>query len=193
MSEEYTLNKFTLGYPNITITTTDMWKVESLVKNKITVADSAALMSVATLQATVAMEPTEFTVDSLKAVKATSVNKNKSYSSKRSDKIRLEKGLANEQYTYIVRLKDLPVATYNGNVAGFAATNPQVSKKALFKQLANSKKSSQQIRKELRLDLDAPEVKAYSNYLENKQQVFLSKANSKLGRNLNVIYKYKNE
>ena len=192
MSEEYTLNKFTLGYPNITITTTDMWKVESLVKNKITVAVSAALMSVATLQATVAMEPTEFTVDSLKAVKATSVNKNKSYSSKRSDKIRLEKGLANEQYTYIVRLKDLPVATYNGNVAGFAATNPQVSKKALFKQLANSKKSSQQIRKELRLDLDAPEVKAYSNYLENKQQVFLSKANSKLGRNLNVIYKYKN-
>ncbi|MBL4942598.1 MAG: S8 family serine peptidase [Colwellia sp.] len=161
-------------------------------KNKITVAVSAALMSVATLQAAVAMEPTEFTVDSFKAVEATSVNKNKSYSSKRSDKIRFEKGLANEQYTYIVRLKDLPVATYNGNVEGFAATNPQVAKKALFKQLANSKKSSQQIRKELRLDLDSPEVKAYSNYLENKQQVFLSKANSKLGSNLNVIYTYKN-
>ena len=138
------------------------------------------------------MVPTEFTVDSLKAVKATSINKDKSYTSKRSNKIRLEKDLGNEQYTYIVRLKDQPVATYSGTIAGFAATNPQVAKKALFKQLANSKKSSQQIRKELRLDLEAPEVKAYSNYLENKQQVFLSKANSKLGNSLNVIYTYKN-
>jgi len=162
------------------------------VKNKVTVAVSAALMSIATLQAAVGMEPTGFTVDSLKAVQATSINKHNSYSSKRSNKIRLEKGLANEQYTYIVRLKDQPVATYSGNVEGFTATNPQIAKKALFNQLASSTKSSQQIRKELRLDLNSPEVKAYSNYLESKQQVFLSKAQAKLGSNLDVIYKYKN-
>jgi len=162
------------------------------VKNKVTVAVSAALISVATLQTAVGMEPTEFNVDSLKAVKATSINKNKSYSSKRSDKIRLEKGLGNEQYTYIVRLKNQPVATYNGSVEGFSATNPQIAKKALFSKLVNSKKSSQQIRKELRLDLNAPEVKAYSNFLEGKQQEFISKANSKLGGDLTVVYKYKN-
>ena len=161
-------------------------------KNKITVAVSAALISVATLHTAAAMEPTEFTVDSLKAVKATSINKNKSYTSKRSDKIRLEKGLGNEQYTYIVRLKNQPVATYNGSVEGFSATNPQIAKKALFSKLVNSKKSSQQIRKELRLDLNAPEVKAYSNFLEGKQQDFISKANSKLGGDLTVVYKYKN-
>lgn len=161
-------------------------------KNKITVAVSAALMSVVTLQVAAGMEPTEFIVDSLKAVKATSINKNKSYSSKRSDKIRLEKGLGNEQYIYIVRLKNQPIATYNGSVEGFSATNPQIAKKALFSKLVNSKKSSQQIRKELRLDLNAPEVKAYSNFLEGKQQDFISKANSKVGGNLTVVYKYKN-
>ena len=161
-------------------------------KNKITVAVSAALISVATLHTAAAMEPTEFTVDSLKAVKATSINKNKSYTSKRSNKIRLEKGLGNEQYTYIVRLKNQPVATYNGSVEGFSATNPQIAKKALFSKLVKSKKSPQQIRKELRLDLNAPEVKAYSNFLEGKQQNFISKANAKLGGNLSVVYKYKN-
>ena len=161
-------------------------------KNKIAVAVSAALMSVATLQTAAAMEPTVFTVDSLKAVNATSVNKNKSYSEKRSNKIRLEKGLGSEQYTYIVRLKDQPVATYNGSIEGFSATNPQIAKKALLSKLASSKKSSQQIRKELRLDLNSPEVKAYSSFLEGKQQKFLNKANSKLGSNLTVVYKYKN-
>jgi len=162
------------------------------VKNKVAVAVSAALMSVATLQTAVGMGSTDYTVEPLKAVKATSINKNKSYTSKRSNKIHLEKGLGNGQYTYIVRLNDQPVATYSGGVEGFAATNPQIAKKALFNQLANSKKSSQQIRQELRLDLEAPEVKAYSKYLEGKQQTFINKANAKLGANLDIVYKYKN-
>jgi len=161
------------------------------VKSKIAIAVSAAIMSVTTLEAAVAMAPAEFNLQSAKVVKATSVNKNSSYSSKRSNKIRLEKNLGNEKHTYIVRLKDQPVATYDGRVQGFEATNPQIAKKELFSKLTKSKKTSQQIRKELRLDLSSPSVKAYSNYLENKHQTFVQKAKSKLG-NLEISSKYKN-
>ncbi len=161
-------------------------------KNKVTLAVSAALMSVATFQTAADMNPTAFSVDTLTAVNATSMNKNLTYSKKHSDKIRLEKGLGAEQYTYIVRLKDQAVALYDGGIKGYAATNPQIAKKSLFKKLANSKKSSQQIRKELRLDLKSAEVKAYSNYLEGKQAQFLTKASAKLGKNLDVVYTYKN-
>ncbi len=160
--------------------------------NKVTLAVSAALMSVATFQTAADMNPTAFSVDTLTAVNVTSMNKSLTYSKKHSDKIRLEKGLGAEQYTYIVRLKDQAVALYDGGIKGYAATNPQIAKKSLFKKLANSKKSSQQIRKELRLDLKSAEVKAYSNYLEGKQAQFLTKASAKLGKNLDVVYTYKN-
>ncbi|MEW6983672.1 S8 family serine peptidase [Colwelliaceae bacterium 6471] len=161
-------------------------------KNKVAIAVSAALMSVATLHTAVAMEKAVYTVDSLKAVQATSINKDNSYSTKRSGKIRLEKGLGNDKYTYIVRLKDQPIATYDGSIQGLAATNPQIAKESLFRALAKSDMSSQQIRKELRLDLKSAEAQAYGNFLETKHQSFLQKANAKLGNSLDVIYKYKN-
>lgn len=162
------------------------------VNNKVTIAVSTALLSMATLQASASTAPTKYSVETLKSVAATSINKGGMVNTKQAKKFRVEKDLAAGTYTYIVRLKDQPIATYDGSIANLAATNPQIAKKSLFKSLANSKKSSQEIRKELRLDLNSAEAIAYGEYLESKQQTFLTKANSKLGSSLNVVYKYKN-
>lgn len=160
--------------------------------NKVTMAVSTALLSMVTLQASASTVPTQYSAKSLKPVAAMSINKGGMYNKKQAKKFRVEKDLADGTYTYIVRLKDQSIATYDGSVADLTATNPHIAKRSLFKSLANSKKSSQQIRKELRLDLNAPNTIAYANYLESKQQSFLNKATSKLGNRLNVVYKYKN-
>ena len=107
-------------------------------------------------------------------------------------KIVVEPDLASGEYTYIVRLADLPLATYDGSVVGFAATSPKIAKKELFSKLANSKMSSQQVRDELRLDVKSTDAVQYTNYLEDKQQNFLSKARLSLGKQANVVYQYKN-
>jgi subtilisin family serine protease len=162
------------------------------VNNKVTIAVSTALLTMATMQASANTVPTKYSAETLKSVAPISINKGGKLNKQQTKKFRVEKELADGTYTYIVRLKDQPIATYDGSVAGLDATNPQIAKKALFKSLASSTKSSQEIRKELRLDLKAPEVVAYANYLEGKQQTFLNKASGKLGNSLDVVYKYKN-
>jgi subtilisin family serine protease len=162
------------------------------VNNKVTIAVSTALLSMATMQASASTVPTQYSADTLKSVAPISINKGGTYNKQQGKKFRAEKDLADGTYTYIVRLQDQPIATYDGSIAGLDATNPQIAKKSLFKSLANSKKSSQEIRKELRLNLKAPEVVAYASYLESKQESFLNKANSKLGSSLSAVYKYKN-
>ena len=162
------------------------------VNNKVTIAVSTALLTMATMQASASTVPTQYSAELLKSVAPISINKGGKLNKQQTKKFRVEKELAYGTYTYIVRLKDQPIATYDGSVAGLDATNPQIAKKSLFKSLVKSTKSSQEIRKELRLDLKAPEVVAYANYLESKQQTFLNKASSKLGNNIDVVYKYKN-
>ena len=144
------------------------------------------------MQASASTVQTQYLADSLKSVAPTSINKGGTYNKTQVKKFRAEKDLTGGTYTYIIRLKDQPVATYDGSVASLTATNPQIAKKSLFKSLANSNKSSKQIRKELRLDFQAPEIMAYSNYLEAKHQAFLTKASGKLGGSLKVTYQYKN-
>jgi subtilisin family serine protease len=163
-----------------------------LVNNKVTIAVSTALLSMATMQASASTVQTQYLADSLKSVAPISINKGGTYNKTQVKKFRAEKDLTGGTYTYIIRFKDQPIATYDGSVAGLTATNPQIAKKSLFKSLANSKKSSRQIRKELRLDFQAPEIIAYSNYLAAKHQTFLTKASGKLGGSLNVTYQYKN-
>ncbi|SEL57595.1 GlyGly-CTERM domain-containing protein [Colwellia chukchiensis] len=160
--------------------------------NKVTIAVSTALLTMATMQASASTAPTQYSAESLKSATAISINKGGKYNNAQTKKFRVEKNLADGTYTYIVRLKDQPIATYDGSIAGLAATNPQIAKKSLFQSLAKSQKTSQQIRKELRLDLNAPDAVAYAKYLESKQQSFLTKATSKLGSNVDVVYKYKN-
>ncbi len=156
------------------------------------VAVSTALMSVATLQASADMSNAVYAADTIQAVKAISINKGQTSYRHNNKKFVLEKNLGNKQYTYIVRLKNQPIATYDGSIQGLAATNPQIAKKALYKSLVNSKKSSLEIRKELRLDLKSADAVAYGNFLASKQQSFLSKASAKLGDQLKVVYQYKN-
>jgi hypothetical protein len=156
------------------------------VNNKVTIAVSTALLSMATMQASASTVPTQYSADILKSVAPISINKGGTFNKQQAKKFRVEKDLDNGIYTYIVRLKDQPIATYDGSVAGLTATNPQIAKKSLFKSLAKSKKSPQQIRNELRLDLQSADAVAYSNYLDNKQQAFMSKASSKLGSGLEV-------
>lgn len=103
-----------------------------------------------------------------------------------------EENLAAGQYTYIVRLKDMALATYDGSIAGLAATNPRIAKKDLFAKLAKSKMSSQQVRDELRLDTKSKESIQYTNYLATKQSEFLSQAKNQLGSDVEVVYHYKN-
>ena len=103
-----------------------------------------------------------------------------------------ETDLAAGTYTYIVRLNDMALATYDGSIAGLAATNPRIAKKELFAKLAKSKMSSQQVRDELRLDTKSKEAVQYTNFLDSKQQEFLSQAAGKIGKNAEVVYTYKN-
>nr|WP_247664781.1 S8 family serine peptidase [Pseudoalteromonas sp. MMG010] len=100
--------------------------------------------------------------------------------------------MAAGEYTYIVRLKDLPLATYDGSIEGYAATSPKIAKKELFAQLATSKLSSQQVRDELRLDVKSSDAVKYASYLEGKQQTFLAQAQQAAGVSAEVLYTYKN-
>lgn len=155
-------------------------------RNKVALAVSTALMSVS-LSSMASFD------DIHQSIAAAAPNKMKaSADATTAKKFYFEADLAAGQYTYIVRLKDMPLATYDGSIAGLAATNPKIAKKELFAKLANSKMSSQQVRNELRLDTKSKEAVQYTNYLESQQQTFLSQAQKQLGKNAEVIYSYKN-
>jgi len=75
-----------------------------------------------------------------------------------------------EKAVYIIRLADEPVATYNGDIAGFAATNPAV---------LGTRKISQ----------DAS-VDAYLGYLQNVQEAFINQMNSVTGHQVETKFTY---
>jgi len=161
------------------------------VRNKVAVAVSTALMTVSLSSvASVDISSKSLTFEPNLAIKAMTGSKlvNNTY----SKKFVAENNLAAGVYTYIVRLKDMPLATYDGSIAGFAATNPKIAKKELFAKLAKSKMSAQQIRNELRLDTKSKDSVQYANFLASKQADFLTQAQSKLGKNAKVVYQYKN-
>ncbi len=74
---------------------------------------------------------------------------------------------------YVVQLADRPLATYDGGIAGLAATSPG---------LTGSN----------RLDVNAPESIAYLNYLQTQHDNFISSAEIALGRSLDVQFQYLN-
>jgi subtilisin family serine protease len=161
------------------------------VRNKVAVAVSTALMTVSLSSvASVDIASKTLTFEANPALK--SITSSKSANNTYSTKFVAEKNLAAGVYTYIVRLKDMPLATYDGSIAGLAATNPKIAKKELFAKLAKSKMTSQQIRNELRLDTKSNDSVQYTNFLESKQADFLTQAKSKLGKNAQVVYQYKN-
>ncbi len=76
-----------------------------------------------------------------------------------------ENGL-NGEYTYIVELTDEPVARYQGNLSGLAATSPRISGQKLL--------TAQTARKGTNLNA----VNQYTQFLQQKQQGILSQAAS---------------
>lgn len=155
-------------------------------RNKVALAVSTALM-------TVSLSSMASINDARQAIEASAPNKAKSsVNSSVAQKFFFEADLAQGQYTYIVRLNDMALATYDGSIAGLAATNPKVAKKELFAKLINSKMSSQQVRNALRLDTKSKEAVQYANFLENKQQDFLTQAASVIGKKAEVLFSYKN-
>ncbi|MCP4896989.1 MAG: S8 family serine peptidase [bacterium] len=72
---------------------------------------------------------------------------------------------------YIVELNDAPLASYDGSVKGYAATQPR-------------------LRGEHKLQASSPESQAYLGYLAGKRAAFLMKAEQRLGRAPEVLYEY---
>nr|WP_220100138.1 S8 family peptidase [Alteromonas antoniana] len=109
-------------------------------------------------------------LETFKAIAPTSINKYKNTlaPTQRKTLYKAEKGLENKDYVFIVQLSDDPVAMYDGGVQGLEATNPQRSYR-----VTASDKSFKQKHK---LDVNSPQVKAYSSYLEKKQSDFFTKA-----------------
>lgn len=109
-----------------------------------------------------------------------------------SQKFFYEKDLAAGQHTYIVRLTNMPIATYDGSIPGLAATSPKIAKKSLFNTLAKTEMSSLEVRNKLRLDLNSKEAVQYANFLDSKQNKFLSEVSNELGKEASVLFRYKN-
>lgn len=72
---------------------------------------------------------------------------------------------------YIVRLKGQSLAAYSGGIPGLKATSPEVTGRR-------------------KLDVNAPESRAYLDYLAQKRAEFLQAAEQRLGRALTVGYVY---
>jgi uncharacterized repeat protein (TIGR01451 family) len=72
---------------------------------------------------------------------------------------------------FVVILPDKPLATYKGELAGFAATAPSVTGE--------------------KLDVKAPESQAYLDYIQVQQQAYLTTASNVLGRVPEVLFTYR--
>ncbi|MBT0587138.1 S8 family serine peptidase [Alteromonas oceanisediminis] len=151
--------------------------------HKVTLAVSAALMSMSVHSATQlsAALSSSFDVENnvLQASQPVSVNKRVVTNVNQTRKFIPEPELDNKPYVYIVQLKDSPVALYDGGIKGFPATNPKSSELVASSPLEAGK-----------LNVKDTNVKRYANLLEQRQQSFISKANSTMG-NLRVLDTFK--
>jgi subtilisin family serine protease/subtilisin-like proprotein convertase family protein len=78
---------------------------------------------------------------------------------------------ASETGLYIVQLTDASLASYEGGIAGLAATSPRAS---------GARK----------LDASSPASQAYLSYLEGKQSEFITRMEGVLGRSVEVAFQY---
>ncbi|MBW8184262.1 S8 family serine peptidase [Shewanella nanhaiensis] len=91
-----------------------------------------------------------------------------------------EPGLGEQEYVYIIRLKDPAVANYQGDIAGLKATSPQFLKHSSGSNKLRSGK----------LNIAKSEVKAYQSYLQSKQSHFLMKAQAVTGNSIEAITQF---
>jgi subtilisin family serine protease len=77
-----------------------------------------------------------------------------------------------EPTIYLIRLADAPLAAYGGELAGLDATSPKVTG-------------------ERKLDVNSAASQRYLSYLDGVQNVFTSEMNAILGRDVEVVYRYR--
>ena len=78
---------------------------------------------------------------------------------------------ATGEAVYLIRLQDPPLAAYDGGIEGFAPTSA----------IATG---------DNKLDVHAPASRAYSRYLRAEQADLISTMESRLGRSVDVLYRY---
>lgn len=160
---------------------------------KILIALSSALYGASLAAAAFSVEPNNDTASDyqLQTLQPLAEKSTKSFvRSKLSKKIHLEEGL-NGRHNYIIRLKDAPVASYRGDIAGFEATSPAYNKSFKERLLIANGKSSAEKRASLKIDVKQPSVMKYSQYLTGQQDEFLSKTRNLLGKPVQPIAQMK--
>ena len=76
--------------------------------NKVTIAVSTALLSMATMQASASTVPTQYSAEPLKSVAPISINKGGTYNKQQGKKFRAEKDLADGTYTCLLYTSPSP-------------------------------------------------------------------------------------
>ncbi len=160
------------------------------VKTKVAIAVSSALMTALLAQSTSAFEFSTINSNYIKQLQPTSVNKSQQRNIQQTSRFIKEPQLAPGEYTYIVRLKDAPVATYKGEISGLKATSPTALKRTTTAHLNQLTATQPAIKK--RIDTKSPSVQAYKRYLEKQQNQFISSVSQTLGTTPKVVYRYQN-
>lgn len=152
---------------------------------KVTLAVSAALMSMSVHAAAELGSSVNNSFDvndgPLIAAKAISVNKNGTSRAVKGPRFVPEKGLENKEYIYIVHMENDSVAMYDGGIQGLEATNPHKK----FTSIDLSLRASQS----LKLDKDAPAVRAYAQHLKTRQTSFMASA-KEIAPNAEMVESY---
>ncbi len=89
---------------------------------------------------------------------------------KEEQAVKIDEFTGKEPARYVVILADKPLATYQGETAGLAATAPSVTG--------------------AKLDVKTPESQAYLKYLQAKQAAYLTTASGVLGYTPKVLFQY---
>ncbi|WP_299492479.1 S8 family serine peptidase [uncultured Shewanella sp.] len=139
-------------------------------RSPVAVAVSAALMSMAmSIQASeqysVSISKPDLPADAIQSVNSKSQQDLNFVNGQSRQKVFIpEDDLDSGVHRYFVRFDDSPVALYEGNIQGYKATSPAVTE-------SNNRK----------LDINNVDVKAYRQYLTNRQDTVIGQAKSQLG------------
>ncbi|WP_283106882.1 S8 family serine peptidase [Shewanella surugensis] len=139
-------------------------------RSQVAVAVSAALMSMAmNVQASdqyrISISKPDLPVGAIQSIDSKSQQDVNFVNAQSSQKVFIpENDLDAGVYRYFVRFDESPVALYEGEITGFRATSPAVTK-------TSSRK----------LDVNNTDVKAYRQYVTSRQDEVINQAKSKLG------------
>ncbi len=124
---------------------------------------------------------------SVDADNKTSIKKNKSFTRNRlPQKLDMDEGLSGEQ-TFIVRLKDQPIASYDGHLPGYPATRLNLGAASLLQKTTSGKAVRLP-----RINFSSSQVKTYARYLDQKQAAVENKISAVTGKTIQPLASFKN-